>query len=187
MDAGIVLLFKSAIRGFHVYRQFWKPLLAEELSCSHEAENAFDIFAIKVCTDNGQTVGHLPMEISRITKFLIDRGASVSAILTSPKYRRSPLVQVGLEIAGELTVKLPSTMLNYKLATRYESLFHELYSEPVNEIILGSLDLLVDDVSRPVAEPNGSKRRHESQPKNPVKAKALCKTVDIRSFFQKKM
>ena len=75
---------------------------------------------------------------------------------------------------------------NYKLATRYESLFHELYSEPVNEIILGSLDLLVDDVSRLVAEPNGSKRRRENRPKNPVKAKALCKTVDIHSFFQKK-
>ena len=33
------------------------------------------------------------MEISRVTKFFIDRGATVTAELTSGYYRRSPLIQ----------------------------------------------------------------------------------------------
>ena len=47
---------------------------------------------------NETPVGHLPMEISRTTKFLIDRGATVTAELTSDHYRRSPLIQGGIEI-----------------------------------------------------------------------------------------
>ena len=42
--------------------------------CSHEVGNPFDPFAIKVCKDDGEIVGHLHMEISRVTKFLLDRG-----------------------------------------------------------------------------------------------------------------
>ena len=38
------------------------------------------------------------MELSRITKFLIDRGLKVEAQLSSTNYRRSPLIQGGLEI-----------------------------------------------------------------------------------------
>ena len=69
---------------------------------SYEVENAFDIFAIKVCKDNGQTVGHLPMDGGVSNHQILDRGVSVSAILSSFKYLRSPLVQGGLEIACEL-------------------------------------------------------------------------------------
>ena len=47
---------------------------------------------------NETPVGHLSMEISRTTKFLIDRGATVTAELTSDHYRRSPLIQGGIEI-----------------------------------------------------------------------------------------
>ena len=39
-----------------------------------------------------KTVGHISVEISRGTKFLLDRGAEVIAELTEKHYRRSPLV-----------------------------------------------------------------------------------------------
>ena len=45
-------------------------------------------------------MGHLPREVSRVTKFLLDRGARISLVLSSRHYRRSPLVQGGLEIAS---------------------------------------------------------------------------------------
>ena len=51
-------------------------------------------------------VGHLPMEISRVTKFFIDRGATVTAELTREYYRRSPLIQGGLEIPCKMTAKI---------------------------------------------------------------------------------
>ena len=38
------------------------------------------MFAIKTCRlEGGEIVGHLPREISRPTKFLLDRGAKVTA------------------------------------------------------------------------------------------------------------
>ena len=52
------------------------------------------------------------MEISRVTKFLLDRGANVSAKLTSTHYRRSPLVQGGIEIPCVVTVSMPGTVIN---------------------------------------------------------------------------
>ena len=64
--------FPSAVRGFHYYRRYWQPDLEDELYCRHEEDNPFDFFAIKICMKNtGETVGHLPMEISRATKFLL--------------------------------------------------------------------------------------------------------------------
>ena len=60
------------------------------------------MLAIKSClTDqNGkeQIVGHLPLELSRFKKYLLDRGVVVIAKLSSIRYRRSVLVQRGLEI-----------------------------------------------------------------------------------------
>ena len=37
-------------------------------------------------------VGHIPMEISWITKFISERGARVQAAVTWKHYRRSPLI-----------------------------------------------------------------------------------------------
>lgn len=49
-------------------------------------------------TNSTSTIGHLPVEISRATKFLPDLGAKVIVKLTETHCRRSPLVQVRLEI-----------------------------------------------------------------------------------------
>ena len=85
--------FFSAVRGYHFYRNPWNPEESEVLQCSHELENAFDFFAIKTCKPEGEIVGHLPMEIAKVTKFLLARGAVIIATLNTTNYRRSPLVQ----------------------------------------------------------------------------------------------
>ena len=91
------------------------PTKSEKLICFREDENPFDRFAIKTVTDNGNIVGHLPREISRITKFLLDRGAVVQLTLTSTHYRRSQLVQGGLEIASEVVARMPATIKNHMI------------------------------------------------------------------------
>ena len=68
------------------------------LVCQFENGNCYEMFAIKTCDQRGTMVGHLPREVSRITKFITDRGATVSVMLTGTHYRRSPLVKGGLEI-----------------------------------------------------------------------------------------
>ena len=130
--------FSTAIRSFHYYQRIWSPKENEELNCLHEQGNAFDIFAIKTFCQNGKIVGHLPREISRITKFILDRGARVNAVLTSNHYRRSPLVQGGLEIPCEVTIRMPATIKNHMVVDRFKELLNEFYTEPQEEEILGS-------------------------------------------------
>ena len=100
--------FRAAIRGFHVYLEIWEPYVEEELRCDFEEGNAFDMFSIKVMsnTGDGVIIGHLPREISRPTKFFLDRGAIVSATVRSINIRRSPLFQGGLEIPCFVSVTL---------------------------------------------------------------------------------
>ena len=64
-DTNKTLVFSAAVRGFHVYRDVWKPLENEELECLFEIHNLFNMLAIKMChLEGGKIVGHLPREIS---------------------------------------------------------------------------------------------------------------------------
>ena len=81
--------------------------LAEMLNYRRQHNNAFDCFAINSLeADPGRTTGNLSMEITRATKFLMNRGAKVIVKLTEIYYRRSPLVEGGLEILCLLVVKM---------------------------------------------------------------------------------
>ena len=64
------IIFSVAVRGFHVYKTSWKPKEDELLECSHEKDNLHDSFSIKVFKPDSpaEIIGHLPMEISQITK-----------------------------------------------------------------------------------------------------------------------
>ena len=46
-DTNKTLVFSAAVRGFHVYRDVWKPLENEELECFFEIHDLFNMFAIK--------------------------------------------------------------------------------------------------------------------------------------------
>ena len=126
----------AAIHGYHYYKKFCKPESHQVLNCYHEKNNAFDRFAIMVCEigKDETAVGHLPMEILRVTKFFIDRGGSIIAELTSAHYRRSPLTQGGIEIPCKVTAKIPGTVINLLIMEKYIQLVQKLCTEPKDEI-----------------------------------------------------
>ena len=64
--------FATTVRGIHYYKKYWNPVESECLDCAHEKENPYHYFAIKTCQKDGKIVGHLPVEISRPTKYLLD-------------------------------------------------------------------------------------------------------------------
>ena len=113
--------FTAAVRGFHYYRRFWRPKENEKLDCFYEPGNVFDQFAIKTVDERGETVGHLPKEISRVTKYFLDRGISMHCKLASKHYCRSPLVQGELEIKCEVVINSRATGLQSMLTARYQS------------------------------------------------------------------
>ena len=137
MDQNNVLEFSAVVRGYHYYKSLCNPIPNQKLKCSHEEKNPFDMFAIKVC-DDVKIVGHLPMEISRPTKYLLDRGAVFTVELTSTNYRRSPLIQGSLEIPAKVTVTMPGTVKNHLLMEKYKAIVNERYAEPKDEEVLGS-------------------------------------------------
>ena len=177
-----VFVFSAAVRGFHVYRETWNPTEQEKLCCLFEENNVFDMFAIKTLHADGRTtVGHLPREISRPTKFLLDRGAKVEAELSATHYRRSPLFQGGLEIPCLVRITMPGSIIGHLLLEEYEKVVLRVYCEPKDEIIMGkiieSVDCgIVEQDQRNQNQPVRKKRKTE---KNPVP-----KSKDIRSFFQ---
>ena len=129
----------AVVRGYHHYRKHWNPEPKQILNSFREKNNAFDRFATKTCEMGIETpVGHFPMEISGATKFLIDRGANVTAKVTSDHYRRSPLIQGGIEISCKVTANISGTVINLMIMEKYTQLVQELYAVPKNEEMLGS-------------------------------------------------
>ena len=128
-----VFEFKCAVREFHIYQRFWIPEKVQLLNCFDESGNVFDPFAIKVCERNSEKpVGHLPREIPRVIKFIIEREAAVDVELTSDHYRRSPLFQGGQEIKFKVTLKVPNATPR-QVAECYRAHVGELYVEPKEE------------------------------------------------------
>ena len=106
----------------------------------------------------------------------MDRGATVTATLTSERYRRSPLVQEGLKIPCKVSAIMPGTVSNLLVLEKYWQLVEDLYTEPKNEEIFGSfLHAIVTDQRPPPAKKNTKIKK--AVPSNVPEHK------DIRSFL----
>ena len=68
-------MLESAVRGFHVYRASWTPVLGEELTVEREPGNSENLFAV-ILKRSGETVGHVPRDISKICWLAHDRAIS---------------------------------------------------------------------------------------------------------------
>ena len=172
--------FTAAVRGYHYHRQFWIPQPNQHLQCFNKPDNAFDRFAIKVCEINQENaIGHLPREISRATKFLVDRGANVNAEISSQNHRKSPLVQGGLEISCKVTASITGKCTNLLIMEKYKQLVEDLYIEPAAEEIVGLfLDLIEKDHSITITI-----KPKKKKPKMKEKTTSCALQRDIRTFF----
>ena len=103
----------------------------------HEPSNAYDHHAVALKKRlpghiSDSVVGHLPKELSRFVRFILQHGASGSAKVLDTHHRRSPLVQGGLEIPIQVTVTMPNSDKNELAMKRFQELVNERYKEPVN-------------------------------------------------------
>ena len=59
--------------------KYWQPQVQQKLVFRHEKGNPYDFFAIIVADiASGMIVGHLPIENSSVTKFILNKGAASS-------------------------------------------------------------------------------------------------------------
>ena len=72
---------------------------------------------------------YLPREVSRPTKYLLDRVAVRTETLTSDRQRRSPLYQDGSEITCNVKITIVDTGQGHALTKAYSELVRKLYSK----------------------------------------------------------
>jgi len=90
------LTFKLAIHGYHVYKDIWTPSVDDKLSVEREFKKQFNRFAVKIILD-GETVGHLPREFSKIAWYFIAHRRVITVAVKGPR-RHSKLTVCGMEI-----------------------------------------------------------------------------------------
>ena len=129
-------------------------------------------------------VGHLPREISRAIRFFMDRGGKVTVTLTSEHYRRSPLVQGGIEISCLMRSLIPGTRVNLLVLERFKAIISKSYTKPKEETILGSFLVPTKDENVGATNEDTGVRQIGY---NKGKKKAVClnqpKSKDIQTFF----
>ena len=111
--------FDSAVRGYHVYKDVWKPAIGEKLHAEQEPDNAVDKFAMKVVKNN-ETVGHLPREDSRILWYFIARGGKICVEVTGRR-RHCKQLCGGMEIPCMLVFSCSSKAKINRLKELLES------------------------------------------------------------------
>ena len=127
--------FPCGLRGFHVSKEIWEPKAGDVLCCVYERNNQHDRYAIATTKLlpgrlSKVTLGHLPREIGRFTRFLLSRGADVFVTVKRAHFRRSPLIQGCLEIPVEATVRMETSTKSVEAIERFEQLVEQHYREP---------------------------------------------------------
>ena len=83
---------ESVVRGHHIYRKSWAPVIGEVLPVEREEDNQHDDYAVAVMK-NGDIVGHVPRSISRVSWFLLKRGGVITCQICGKRKHG-----VGLEV-----------------------------------------------------------------------------------------
>ena len=150
------------------------------------------MFAIKTClTDQKgkeQIVQHLPLELSRFIKYLLDRGVVLITKLNSTHYRRSVLVKGGLEIPCQVKAEMIAIEKNERILAHYLDLVNKNYKylPPEKDIIVVSF--LASENSQESEASNSVqilivKRTASRKKEEPV---SKDKYAGIRKWFKKK-
>ena len=101
------LVYPCVVRGFHVYRVYWDPVIGEKLTTQPDPDGRTfgDKHSVAVMKD-GMTVGHLPKDIACLAKYFIVHGGKITCRVTGKK-KRSKMLRGGLEVpcTYEFTMK----------------------------------------------------------------------------------
>ena len=130
--------FITGLRGFHVYRDIWKPSLNQFINFKQERNNRYVRFAVAGMTKLPGTlaasiVGHMPCELSSFIWYAIETGARITATFVSTQAKDSPLVQGGLEILVIVKVEWENEINLQLLKKKVASLSYSLEENYVNE------------------------------------------------------
>ena len=82
----------SVVRGHHIYKAVWTPVVGEVLAVQAEEDNSEDQYAVAVLKAGG-VVGHVPREYSRIFYYFLRHGGTIECAVSGHRKHG-----VGLEV-----------------------------------------------------------------------------------------
>ena len=72
------LTVRTAVRGYHIYKEVWPPAIGEEFVCRQERDNDHDRHAVSVHKEGDDVLGHLPREISSVAFFFLEHDGCIT-------------------------------------------------------------------------------------------------------------
>ena len=87
--------WNRCLRGYRVYQSIWDAAVGESIICRREPLNPQDRYAVAVIKDD-VVVGHLPTKLSRICSLFLQRGGSITCVITGSRRYSADLTQGGL-------------------------------------------------------------------------------------------
>ena len=95
-------MVESYVHGFHMYQDIWMSITGERLPCQAEDSNDTGQFAVAI-KKGVDIIGHVPCKISRAYSLFIERGCTITCIITDSHHQySSDLPRGGLQIPCKL-------------------------------------------------------------------------------------
>ena len=91
----------SVVRGHHIYKDIWTPVIGEELTCRREVGNIHDLHAVATIRGS-DVVGHVPRTISLPCNVFIRKGGTIRCIITGHRQYSLDLDRGGLDVPYKL-------------------------------------------------------------------------------------
>ena len=82
---------ESVVRGHHVFKRIWTPVVGKVLTVAREAGNTEDGFAFAVTMDD-IVVGHVPREFSKLCRHFLKHGGTIACEVTGRRKRSSTCI-----------------------------------------------------------------------------------------------
>ena len=96
---------ESVVRGHHVYKEAWRPVIGQLLPVFSEPNNRHDRRAVAIYLD-GVVVGHVPREISKVFWFFLKHNGKIMCEITGRRKCGN-----GLEVPCAYKLKGSSSMV----------------------------------------------------------------------------
>ncbi len=99
-----IFLFGSVIRGHHISKSFWIPVVGESVAVACEPSNPYDRNAVSV-KKGGNVIGHVPRNTSRIMSTFLSQGGTIQCeVVGRRKYGTGLEVPCIYKLTGEESV-----------------------------------------------------------------------------------
>ena len=107
--------FASAVLGYHVFKDLFKPSIGEKLVANREFNNTMEKHAMKVVKGD-EMVGHLPRKFCRIVWYFVARSGEISVEVISR--RRRGRMEVPWQLEFNFSNKVQMKLLKELLASK---------------------------------------------------------------------